>query len=226
MIRSLLHVGVTVPDLEVGRAFYDLFGLQTRAVGNDLVFRCEGRAQDQLRLIEGPRKKLSYVSLGTDEQGMRALLGKLERAGVRTERSPFGDIGSAVAMKLINNTLVAIHTLAAAEAMNMGTRAGFDPHRVAEVLRQGSGSSAMLAIRAPLMASRNFTPAPGPFETLRKYLELGAEMARELGCSTPLFSTASAYFFRGLDAGMAKEDIAAVIKLIEAESTATDTTTQ
>jgi len=92
MIRSLLHVGMTVPDLEVGRAFYDLFGLQTRAVGNDLVFRCEGRAQDQLRLIEGPCKKLSYVSLGTNEQGMKALLGNLERAGVRTARSPFGDI--------------------------------------------------------------------------------------------------------------------------------------
>lgn len=92
MIRSLLHVGMTVPDLEVGRAFYDLFGLETRAVGNDLVFRCEGRAQDQLRLIEGPRKKLSYVSLGTNEQGMKALMDNLERAGVRTERSPFGGI--------------------------------------------------------------------------------------------------------------------------------------
>ena len=129
-----------------------------------------------------------------------------------------GDIGSAVAMKLINNALVTIHTLAAAEAMNMGVRAGFDPHRVAEVLRQGSGSSTMLTIRAPMMASRSFTPAPGPFSSLRKYLELGAELANGLGCSTPLFSTASAYFLRGMDAGMDEEDISAVIKLLEAES--------
>lgn len=92
MIRSLLHVGMTVPDLEVGRAFYDLFGLDGRAVGNDLVFRCDGRAQDQVRLMEGPRKKLSYVCYGTDEPGMKALLGNLERAGVRTARSPFGDV--------------------------------------------------------------------------------------------------------------------------------------
>jgi 3-hydroxyisobutyrate dehydrogenase-like beta-hydroxyacid dehydrogenase len=89
---------------------------------------------------------------------------------------------------------------------------------VAEVLRQGSGSSTMLAIRAPLMASRNFTPAPGPFSSMRKYLELGAELAYGLDCSTPLFSAASAYFFRGLEAGMDDEDISAVIKLIEAES--------
>lgn len=137
-----------------------------------------------------------------------------------------GDVGSAVAMKLINNTLVAIHTLAAAEAMNMGARAGFDPHRVAEVLSKGSGNSAMLTIRAPIMAARSFTPAPGPFKTLQKYLDMGAELANELGCSTPLFSTASAYFFRGLEAGMGEEDIAAVITLLEAESTAKQTNTK
>jgi catechol 2,3-dioxygenase-like lactoylglutathione lyase family enzyme len=65
MIRSLQHVALTVPDLEVGRAFYSAFGLEPRALGNDLAFRCAGRAQDQIRLIEGPRKRLNYVSFGT-----------------------------------------------------------------------------------------------------------------------------------------------------------------
>lgn len=92
-----------------------------------------------------------------------------------------GEIGSAVAMKLIANTLVAIHTLAAAEAMNLGARAGFNPHRVAEVIKQGAGNSAMFTIRAPMMAARSFSPAPGPFNTLHKYLQMGADMARELG---------------------------------------------
>ena len=92
MILSLLHVGMTVPDLEVGRSFYELFGLQTRVDGNDLVFRCEGRAQDQLRLMEGPRKKLSYVSLGTNADGMKTLLGKLEHEGVALVPSPFGAV--------------------------------------------------------------------------------------------------------------------------------------
>jgi len=92
MIRSLLHVGMTVPDLEPGRAFYELFGLQPRAFGNDLVFRCDGRAQDQLRLMEGPRKKLSYVSLGTNAEGMTVLKVRLNRASVATVDSPFGDV--------------------------------------------------------------------------------------------------------------------------------------
>lgn len=139
-------------------------------------------------------------------------------AAITEHHFHLGEIGSAVAMKLIANTLVTIHTLAAAEAMNMGVRAGFNPHRVAEVIRQGAGNSAMFTIRAPLMAARAFTPALGSFSTLEKYLRLGAEMGRELDCATPLFCAAAPYFLRALEGGMGEEDISAVIKLLEAES--------
>jgi len=123
-----------------------------------------------------------------------------------------------VSMKLIANYLLAIHTLAAAEAMNMGARAGFDPHTVAEVIQKGAGGSAMFGVRAPMMADRAFSPAPGPFTTLEKYLELGRAMADELGCATPMFSAAEPYYQRALGGEMRNEDIAALIKLIEADS--------
>jgi len=129
-----------------------------------------------------------------------------------------GDYGSAVSMKLIANYLLAIHTLAAAEAMNMGARAGFDPHTVAEVIQKGAGGSAMFGVRAPMMADRAFSPAPGPFTTLEKYLELGRAMADELGCATPMFSAAEPYYQRALGGELRNEDIAALIKLIEADS--------
>jgi catechol 2,3-dioxygenase-like lactoylglutathione lyase family enzyme len=92
MIRSLLHIGMTVPNPEVGRAFYELFGLEASFKNNDLIFRCQGRPQNQIRLIEGPRKKLAYVSFGTDADGMKSLAVRLERAGIRIEKSPFGAI--------------------------------------------------------------------------------------------------------------------------------------
>ena len=129
-----------------------------------------------------------------------------------------GEFGSAVRMKIIANYLLTIHTLAAAEAMNLGVRAGFNPHRVAEVIKQGAGNSTMFAIRAPMMAARAFSPAPGPFHTLTKYLELSSAMAEELGCATPLFSAAVPYYFRAITEGIGDEDVAAVIKLIEADS--------
>lgn len=89
MVRSLLHVGITVPDLEVGRAFYELFGLESRACGDHLVFRCQGRPQDQIRLMPGSRKRLSYISLGTNDAGMVDLRHRLNEAGVKIFAPPF-----------------------------------------------------------------------------------------------------------------------------------------
>jgi 3-hydroxyisobutyrate dehydrogenase len=126
-----------------------------------------------------------------------------------------GDFGDAVNMKLIANHLVAVHTLAAAEAMNLAMKAGFDPQRVAEVIRHGAGASAMFNIRAPLMATRQFRPAMGAFQTIEKYIDFAESLAEQLDCATPLLDTAAPYYKRALASGMADEDIAAVIKLLE-----------
>lgn len=89
MIRNLQHIGLTVPSLEVGRAFYECFGLETRASGSDLVFRCHGREQDQVRLIEGPKKRLAYVSFGTHKGGLESLKQRLAAADVEVQSAPF-----------------------------------------------------------------------------------------------------------------------------------------
>lgn len=89
MIRSLLHIGLIVPDLEVGRAFYELFGLHAVASGRDLVFRCPGRDQDQVRLMPGEKKKLAYTAFGTNETGMAELKRRLEKAAVPVVAAPF-----------------------------------------------------------------------------------------------------------------------------------------
>lgn len=141
-------------------------------------------------------------------------------AGITDSRFHIGPYGSAVAVKLIANYLLTIHTLAAAEAVNMGRRAGFDPARLVEVLKQGAGGSTMLTVRGPMMAAGAFSPAPGPFKTLEKYLDMGASLADQLGCATPLFSASLPYFRRAIEGGMEDLDISAVIQLIEADSVA------
>jgi 3-hydroxyisobutyrate dehydrogenase-like beta-hydroxyacid dehydrogenase len=138
--------------------------------------------------------------------------------GITDSQFHIGPFGSAVAVKLIANYLLTIHTLAAAEAVNMGRRAGFDPQQLVDVLKQGAGGSTMLAVRGPMMAANSFSPAPGPFKTLEKYLDMGASLAEQLGCATPLFSAALPYFRRALEGGMEDLDIAAVIQLVEADS--------
>lgn len=133
-----------------------------------------------------------------------------------------GPLGSAVGMKLISNNLLAIHTLAAAEAINLGRRAGYNPLRVAEVISQGSGSSAMFALRGPWMATRTYEPAPGPFNTLEKYLHMGLAFAESVGGHVPLLQTAAPYFLDAIAEGRGDQDIAAVVEIVEARSSGND----
>ena len=65
MIRSLQYVALTCPDMAEGKRFYDAMGLEGRAEGEHLVYRCAGRAQDQLRLVPGERKGIAWVTWGT-----------------------------------------------------------------------------------------------------------------------------------------------------------------
>jgi catechol 2,3-dioxygenase-like lactoylglutathione lyase family enzyme len=96
MIRSLQHVALTVPDLEVGRAFYTAFGLEARPLGDDLVFRCAGRPQDQVRLTPGSRKRLHYVSFGTRSAELPGLKQRLERRGIKLVDAPAGEDGDGI----------------------------------------------------------------------------------------------------------------------------------
>jgi len=88
VLRSLQHAALIVPDLEIGRRFYDTMGLETGQLGDSLVFRCPGRAQDQVRLLEGKTKRLAYVSFGTTAGELTGLKRKLEAAGTALADPP------------------------------------------------------------------------------------------------------------------------------------------
>jgi 3-hydroxyisobutyrate dehydrogenase-like beta-hydroxyacid dehydrogenase len=211
--------------LAPGKTVIEL-GTYTREFKQAQAFRIEATGAQVLEVeVSGSpalvtqRKAALYI--GGDANVLEGCSNVL--AGITDSRFHIGPFGSAVAVKLIANYLLTIHTLAAAEAVNMGRRAGFDPQQLVEVLRQGAGGSTMLTVRGPMMAAGAFSPAPGPFKTLEKYLDMGASLADELGCATPLFSAALPYFRRALEGGMEDLDISAVIQLIEADSVAKPT---
>jgi catechol 2,3-dioxygenase-like lactoylglutathione lyase family enzyme len=83
MLRSLQHVALAVPDLEVGRRFYEDLGLETRRIAGGLAFRCAGRDQDQVRLYEGPRKRIAWVGFGTTGAELPQIAARLDANGVR-----------------------------------------------------------------------------------------------------------------------------------------------
>jgi len=69
-----------------------------------------------------------------------------------------GALGDGLAMKLLNNMLGQIATVAIAEALVLGVKAGLDPHKIYEVVRASTGSSAQFEARVPRILKRDFAP--------------------------------------------------------------------
>jgi 3-hydroxyisobutyrate dehydrogenase-like beta-hydroxyacid dehydrogenase len=109
-------------------------------------------------------------------------------------------------MKFVANLLVAVHNVAAAEAIVLGVKAGLDPARILEVIGSGAGTSRIFELRGPMMAKGVYTPPTATMHVLQKDSSIIAEFARSLGVSTPMLAAAAPLY----DAGYAEEDVGAV----------------
>jgi catechol 2,3-dioxygenase-like lactoylglutathione lyase family enzyme len=106
MIRSLHHVGIAVPDLEVGRSFYETFGLEAIPQSDRLTMRCVGRAQDQVVLLEAPQKRLHHLSFGTSAAELPVMRARLEAAGTQMVEPPYDDGSDGIWFHDPDGTLV------------------------------------------------------------------------------------------------------------------------
>jgi putative dehydrogenase len=121
-----------------------------------------------------------------------------------------GAFGTGARMKYIANLLLAVHTVAAAEAVALARRSGLDLELVQRTLDNSIASSAIWKQRAPLMAERAWSPAPGPIRTLHPILEQIEEHAAQAGLPTPVFAAAKEVFDKALADGWGDLDIASV----------------
>jgi len=92
-IRSLQYLTLAVPDPTVGRTFYEAFGLQPVERGRSIAMRCFGRDQDQIVMVEGPKKRLHHICLGTTAAELAEIKKTLESARVRLLDPP-NEMGS------------------------------------------------------------------------------------------------------------------------------------
>lgn len=103
-----------------------------------------------------------------------------------------GDVGAGTAFKVINNYLSAITSLAASEALNMGTKAGLDVKLLTDVINASGGqcwvtskSNPVPGIQANVPSSRGYE---GGFriELCAKVLGMGTRLAESVGAKTVL----------------------------------------
>jgi L-threonate 2-dehydrogenase len=113
-------------------------------------------------------------------------------------------------MKFVANLLVAVHNVAAAEAIVLGVKAGLDPERILEVIGSGAGASRIFELRGPMMAKGVYTPPTATMHVLQKDSAIIAEFARALGVATPMLDAAAPLYDEAEAQGYADEDVGAV----------------
>jgi len=126
-----------------------------------------------------------------------------------------GQFGNGSKIKFVANLLVAIHNVAAAEAMVLGMKAGLDPALVLKVVAGGAGGSRMLQIRGPMMVKGDYSEATMKNEVWQKDMTIIGDFARELDCPTPLFAASAPIYNAAMAKGLGKEDTGAVCAVLE-----------
>jgi 3-hydroxyisobutyrate dehydrogenase-like beta-hydroxyacid dehydrogenase len=127
-----------------------------------------------------------------------------------------GAFGNGSKMKYVANLLVAIHNVAAAEAMVLARKAGLDPAQTLKVIGDGAGSSRMLQVRGPMMVRDDYSDATMKVEVWQKDMHIIAEFATRLGCPTPLFAATAPLYTAAIAEGFAKEDTGSVCAVLGA----------
>src|SRR5436190_7053431 len=121
-----------------------------------------------------------------------------------------GAFGNGSRMKFVANLLVAVHNVAAAEAIVLGAKAGLDPERILGVIGSGAGTSRIFELRGPMMAKGVYTPPTATMHVLQKDSAIIAAFADALGVDTPMLDAAAPLYDEAETQGYAAEDVGAV----------------
>ncbi len=166
--------------------------------------------------LSGTGAQAKTGDLAVYGSGARAALRKVLPVlrGFSRVQYDLGAFGNGSKMKFAANLLVAIHNVAAAEAVVLARRSGLNPALAVKVLGDGAGSSRMLKVRGPMMARRRYLPATMKNEVWQKDMAIIGGYVRGLKSPAPLFMATRA-IYRATLKSLSKADTAAVCAVLE-----------
>ncbi|HEX4643073.1 MAG TPA: NAD(P)-dependent oxidoreductase [Candidatus Acidoferrales bacterium] len=159
------------------------------------------------------RVKDLVVYASGDQKAYRSIAAVLD--GFARAQYYVGSFGAGCKVKFVANLLVAIHNVAAAEAMVLAMKAGLDPALVLKVVADGAGGSRMLSVRGPMMVKGDYSDATMKVQTWQKDMTIIGDYARKIDCPTPLFSASAAFYTAAMAMGLGAEDTGAVCAVLE-----------
>ncbi len=127
-----------------------------------------------------------------------------------------GGVGCGQVVKLINNALVFENTVAIAEMMVVGERAGVAPAVLLDAVSKGSGDSFALRNHArKAMMPRQFPEKSFPPEYVLKDISYVLELARQVGVSAHVTQLAERYYSATATQGWSGRYYPAVIEIVD-----------
>lgn len=126
-----------------------------------------------------------------------------------------GAVGCGQVVKLINNALVFENTVALAEMMVLGERAGVKPETLLDAVSKGSGDSFVLRNHGrKAMLPRQFPEKSFPPEYALKDIGYVLELAAQTGVNTRVTELAQRYYTSTVQAGFSGRYFPAVIEVV------------
>ena len=117
-------------------------------------------------------------------------------------------------VKVINNSVAAINAAVVGEALLVGKRAGVDLDALVKVVGSGSGSSAMLQLKAGPMRNHDYTTL-FKLEHMLKDVRLCLEQGEAAGAPFPFAALTREVLTATSGLGYGEEDFAALIEALE-----------
>ncbi|WP_267883755.1 NAD(P)-dependent oxidoreductase [Streptomyces cellulosae] len=128
-----------------------------------------------------------------------------------------GPAPNALLMKLSVNLFLITQVTGLTEAFHFAERQGLDRRLFLDVLDAGPMASAVSRMKAPKLLDRDFTVQAAAHDVLKNN-RLIAEAARRTGLASPLLDVCHALFEETVASGHGGEDMAAVLRALEARS--------
>jgi 3-hydroxyisobutyrate dehydrogenase-like beta-hydroxyacid dehydrogenase len=155
------------------------------------------------------------VMVGGDDATFQRALTVFEAFGAKIRLC--GPVGAGQAIKLVNQYLVAVHTLAASEAAAFALQLGADLATVQDVIGTSFGSSAMLLRNLPRYIARDFSPAT-PVGLIAKDLSIIHSEAAGAGVPLLLGGLVEQCYLEAKARGWAGEDMSSLVKFWDREA--------
>jgi 3-hydroxyisobutyrate dehydrogenase len=129
-----------------------------------------------------------------------------------------GPVGAGDALKAVNNALLAVHILSAAEGLAVLLKAGVDPKVALDVINASSGRSNTSENLFPQRVLTREFPRTFRLALLEKDIGIAAVLAQDLEIRTPIIALAAERFHQAREKLGDQADHVEAVKLVEQEN--------